>query len=113
MEIEKDFFKRQLAQLAQFLKRLLGRARDEGDPQTALDELGRKGGELLGVPLHFLDLAEPASAAVLLRTPEKMVAYADLLAARAELEELSGELARAQASRARAQAVRDAVNSGV
>jgi hypothetical protein len=103
---EKDFIKRQLQQLAAFLKRLLSKARDEGDVDTALDELRRQGGETLGVPLHFLDLAEPASVATLLRTREKLEAYAEILLAEAELSEMKGDAASAQALRLRAQAVR-------
>jgi hypothetical protein len=105
---EKDFIKRQLQQLAQFLKRLLGRARDEGDVDTALDELRKHAGELLGVPLHFLDMADPKSAAMLLRSREKIEAYAEILAAQAELSEMIGDGATAQALRAR----RDALLSG-
>ena len=105
MELEKDFIKRQLAQLAQFLKRLLAKARDEGEASTALDEVQKKAGELLGVPLHFLDMADPASARLLLRTPEKIAAYAEILETCAQLSELKGDAASAQALRARAEAL--------
>jgi|SRR6516165_2378194 hypothetical protein len=103
---EKDFIKRQLQQLAAFLKRLLSKARDEGEVDTALDELAKTGGELLGVPLHFLDVADPKSAALLLRSREKIDAYAEILLTQAELSELKGDAASAQALRLRAQAVR-------
>jgi hypothetical protein len=105
---EKDFIKRQLAQLAQFLKRLLSKAREEGDVDTAFDDLRREAEKTLGMPMHFLDLAEPASAVTLLRSGEKVEAYAEILLAQAELSELSGDEASAQALRLRAQAVRDA-----
>src|SRR5262245_26028669 len=105
MELEKDFIKRQLAQLAQFLKRLLAKARDEGEADAALDEVQKKAGELLGVPLHFLDMADPQSAKVLLRTRDKVEAYAQTLETCAALSELKGDAASAQALRARAAAV--------
>ena len=103
---EKDFIKKQLQQLAQFLKRLLSKAREEGDVDTAMDDLRREAEKTLGMPLHFLDIAEPASVKTLLRTGEKLAAYAEILLAQAELSELMGDAASAQMLRTRAEALR-------
>jgi len=103
---EKDFIKKQLQQLAQFLKRLLSKAREEGDVDTAMDDLRREAEKTLGMPLHFLDIAEPASAVTLLRSREKVEAYVEILLAQAQLSELLGDGASAQMLRQRAEAVR-------
>jgi hypothetical protein len=102
---EQDFIRRQISQLAEALRRLVGRARETGEVDPALDELAGKGTELLGVPWEILSQTDPASARMLIK-PERREAYAQLLDAEAELLAQRGDAAAAAARQARARAIR-------
>ena len=98
---EKDYLKRQLAELARVLARVLG-LREAGRIDEAREELEQGAATTLGVGYTPLGSVDVATAVALLRTRELAEAYAQLLEADAD----AGK--RAEALRARAAAVRAA-----
>ena len=106
---EKDYLKRQLAELARVLARVLG-LREAGRIDEAREELEQGAATTLGVGYRPLGSVDVATAVALLRTRELADAYAQLLEADADLDPGGGEPpARAGALRARAEAVRAAL----
>jgi hypothetical protein len=100
---EKDYIKRQLAELARVLARILG-LHEAGRIDEARAELERGAATTLGVGYAPLGSVDVATAIALLRTRELAEAYAQLLEADAALAPGGGD--RADALRARAAAVR-------
>ena len=107
---EKDYLKRQLAELARVLARVLG-LREAGRVDEARKELEKGSATVLGVGYTPLGSVDVATAVALLRTRELAEAYAQLLEADADLARASGAEppARADAFLARAKAVRAAL----
>jgi hypothetical protein len=107
---EQDFIRRQISQLAEALRRLVGRARETGEIDPAMEAIAGTGTELLGVPWEILAQTDPASARMLIGAakPDRIEAYAKLLDAEAELLELRGDAAGAAARKTRAAAIRGA-----
>src|SRR5262245_61818496 len=93
-----------LQQLAEALARIakLGR---EGRNEQAEEELAQACGQLLGVEHAVLTAADVPTAVMLLRDPEKVRAYADLLETEAQLLALRGDDAAAAKRRERAAAL--------
>ena len=104
---EKDYLKRQLAELARVLARVLG-LREAGRIDEALEELEKGAATTLGVGYTPLGAVDVATAVALVRTRELAEAYAQLLEADADLDPGGGGAppVRADALRARAAAVR-------
>jgi len=111
---EKDYLKRQLAELARVLARVLG-LREAGRIDEAREELEQGAATTLGVGYTPLGSVDVATAVALLRTREVAEAYAQLLEVDAELAEAGARgaepQARTDALRARAAAVRAAVQA--
>ena len=106
---EKDYLKRQLAELARVLARVLG-LRESGRIDEALEELEKGAATTLGVGYAPLGSVDVATAVALLRTRELAEAYAQLLEANAELAAAGADADnRTEALRARAAAVRAAL----
>ncbi len=102
---EKDYIKRQIEAFAQLLARALG-LRDAGRPDAALETMRLGAGEVLGLEYDTLARVDVATARMLLRDPELIDAYAQML----ELEAssvLAADAARAASLRARAAALRN------
>jgi hypothetical protein len=108
---EKDYLKRQLAELARVLARALG-LRDTGRIDEARDELEKGAVTAFGVGYTPLGAVDVTTALGLLRTREAAEAYAQLLDCDAELVLARGDGERAGALRIRAQAVRRALAAG-
>ena len=105
---EKDYLKRQLAELARVLARVLG-LREAGRIDEAREELEQGAATTLGVGYTPLGSVDVATAVALLRTRELAEAYAQLLEADADLAAADADAGkRAEALRARAAAVRAA-----
>jgi len=105
---EKDYLKRQLAELARVLARVLG-LREAGRIDEAREELEQGAATTLGVGYTPLGSVDVATAVALLRTRELAEAYAQLLEADADLAAADADDGkRAEALRARAAAVRAA-----
>lgn len=95
--IRQDYIKRLIEQLAQAVARALSR-KDAAAAELALLEVERAYGEL-GVGRGFLDL-DPASLRVIIGSPERARAVAEVCRLEAELLHASGEAARSAQRRA-------------
>ncbi len=82
MLFERDFLKRQIRALAQLALRILGSKRR---PDDTIQELRRAASDALGVDADVLQRVDVATAASLLVDPERIQAYAWVLAEEAEL----------------------------
>jgi hypothetical protein len=98
---EKDYIKRQLAELARVLAAVMG-LKDGGRPDEARAELEKGARSMLGVGMMPLGRVDVASAVGLLRSSAAAETYARLLEAEADLESTD----RAEALRKRAADVR-------
>ena len=103
---EKDYIKRQLAELARVLAAVMG-LKDGGRPDEARAELEKGARSMLGVGMMPLGRVDVATAVGLLRSQAGAETYARLLEAQSELEvpELAGTL------RERARAIRETAGS--
>jgi hypothetical protein len=101
---EKDYLKRQLAELARVIARALG-FKEAGRPEEARAALEEGAAAALGVSYAMLGAVDVATARGLLRTREGADGYAQLLECEASME---ADPERAEALRARAQAMRAA-----
>lgn len=81
---EKDFLIRMTEEMATMLAAVLG-LRKSGQPEQALQQLDKAGGEFLGVPKSTLDRLDAASVIRLLNDPAKVRAYARLVREEAEI----------------------------
>jgi hypothetical protein len=107
---EKDFIKRQLAEVARAIARALG-LKEEGRPDEARAVLESGTAAALGVGYASLGAVDVATALGLLRTREAAEGYAQLLECDASLQDDGGDSARAESLRARAQAIRAGATS--
>jgi hypothetical protein len=103
---EKDYIKRQIEMFARLFARVLG-LREAGRSDEALAEAKRGAGEVFGLEYDTLARLDVPSARALLRDPELIDAYAQLLGVEADMCAERGDTARADALRARAAAMRD------
>lgn len=102
---EYDYLREQIRKLVQFVAQLLGHPPADHLARQARDELAAEAGQLLGHPYEVLGRLTPASAALLLRRdPERIAAYAEVLAAESRLLAHAGDVesARDRAARSRA-----------
>lgn len=108
LEFEKDYLGRQVKQLAEAVARtLFGAGADSArDVDAARDKVRRACGEILGIDHMVLDLLDVPSAAIMLRDPHRIGAYAEILEAEAELHRRAGDARMADAQRQRAEALR-------
>jgi hypothetical protein len=102
---EKDYLKRQLAELARVLARALG-FKEAGKPVEARAALEAGAVGALGISFATLGAVDVETARGLLRTREGAEGYARLLECEAAIEEDLGDATRAEALRARAGALR-------
>ena len=102
---EKDYIKRQLAELARVIAHALG-LKEAGHPEEARAALAQGAAGPLGVSYATLGAVDVATAAGILRTRVAAEGYAQLLECEATIEEDAGNADRAAALRARAQAMR-------
>ncbi len=98
---EKDFIKRSIQQLAKLLAAVLLRRRD-GEYEAALQTLHGGALELLGVEWRVLVAIDSRSAAELLQTPGRILAFARLRQEEAEVLEEQRDVLGAQSARAHA-----------
>lgn len=104
---EKDYIKRQIEMFARLFARVLG-LREAGRRDEALETMRLGAGEILGLEYDTLARVDPASARTLLRDPELVDAYAQMLEVEAEVWAAEGDTARAESMRMRAAKVREA-----
>jgi len=102
---ERDWLKRQLAELAEAVGRAVGAARTEENIDEALDLLEREARERFGLSPETLDRLDATSVRMMVGDPERMAAWIWILERRAELLEARGDGALAQALRDRAAAL--------
>ena len=98
---EKDYLRRQLAELARVFARVLD-LREAGETEEARAEFERGAALTLGVGYVPLSGVHVPTAPGLLRTREGAEAYAQLLECDAELDDRQGRTGRARALRERA-----------
>jgi len=101
-DFEKDYIKRQLQRLSEALARVILGARETGKIDPALEEIKKTCRSLIGHDARFLAVIDAGSAALVLREPSKIKAYAELCAAEGELLALRGDAAAAEAMQKRA-----------
>jgi hypothetical protein len=85
LDEERDFLRQQIKKLAAALARIVLGVKGAGEADVALAEARRAVDEILGVPTELLDRLDAGTAAGMLRTPDRLRAYADLCAARFEI----------------------------
>jgi hypothetical protein len=100
---EKDYLKRQLAELARVIARALG-LKEAGRPEDARTALEEGAASALGVSYAMLGGVDVATARGILRTREGAEGYAQLLECEAQVE---ADAQRAEVLRARARALRE------
>jgi hypothetical protein len=103
---EKDYIKRQLADLARVIAHALG-LKAAGRPEEARAALSQGAAGPLGVSYATLGAVDVETAAGILRTRAAAEGYAQLLECEATIEEEAGDVARAASLRARATALRN------
>ena len=89
MEIERDFIKRMLRDLARFVARILG-YKEAGKLDDAEEELGRAYRGLLGIDRERLAMVDLPSVKLLLGSKQKLDVYAALLREEADILERRG-----------------------
>lgn len=102
--LDRDIIMRQMRFLQQLLQWALRKQAQQELP-AALDTLRDGYREALGVPYELLSRVDVASARMLLRSPERRDAYAQILRAEASVLRDLGDVATAQANEARANAL--------
>ena len=102
--LDRDIIMRQMRFLQQLLQWALRKQAQQELP-AALDTLRDGYREALGVPYELLSRVDVASARMLLRSPERRDAYAQILRAEASVLRDLGDVAAAQANEARANAL--------
>ena len=103
---EKDYLKRQIEMFAKLFARVLG-LRAAGRPEEALEQMRLGSGAALGLEYDTLGRVDPASVRMLLRDPEILDAYAQMVDLDADVASAAGDTARAEALRARSRALRE------
>jgi hypothetical protein len=103
---EKDYLKRQLAELARAIALALGH-RQAGRPEEARVALEEGAAAALGASYAMLGAVDVATARGILRTRAGADGYAQLLECEAAIEEEGGDAARAESLQARARAMRE------
>lgn len=98
---QRDFLLRIIEQLAETTAHIT-RLRDEGKDQEALALLEKTLTELLGPMARTVDQVDSSSAAMLLGAPNKVLAYASLVEARAKIRAAQGDRARTRMDERRA-----------
>jgi hypothetical protein len=106
LDFEKDYIKRQMKALSQALAKILLGARTEMKYEDAILQLKKTAGDHLRVDPELLGALDVASAVSLLRRPERVLAYAELLEAEAEVHRMRGDEQAAEARHRRAEALR-------
>jgi hypothetical protein len=101
---DKDIIKRMIEALANALARILRMGKNV-QFEEARAELHKSCGDLLGLEYQALSMLDIPSVALLLRDPERVRVYADLVDMEAQLAELAGDGERAVKLRERAVAV--------
>jgi hypothetical protein len=91
---ERDYILRMIERLGAFLARIMG-ARRAGDLELARREVGAAMGALFGPLAEMVEKVDAESAASLLGDPEKIRAYASLLAERAAIDDSRADERRA------------------
>jgi len=104
MLFDRDVLMRQLRFLQQLLQWAL-RKQQQQDFPAALQTLRDGYREALGIPYDMLSRVDVESARLLLRTPERRAAYAQILAAEASILRDQGHPQAAQTLQARALAL--------
>lgn len=99
-----DFLLRVIRQMMEVIARAVGLKR-EGLFDQALLELDAASGDLLGPLATAVPLVDPATAAQMIGHPERILAYARLLAERGDVQRLQGRESHAALDEARALAL--------
>lgn len=99
-----DFLLRVIRQMMEVIARAVGLKR-EGLYDEALLELDTASGDLLGPLAAAVPLVDPATAAQMIGHPERVLAYARLLAERGDVRRLQGHDGYAEIDEARALAL--------
>ncbi|MCI0570911.1 MAG: hypothetical protein L0Y66_09175 [Myxococcaceae bacterium] len=94
MSIQKDYIERLIERLVAALAAILKLGKSQ-KPEEALQKLHEAGGELFGLEYRVLRMMDAASVARVLDLPEKVEAFAQLVAAEAEVLAQSGDTAAA------------------
>jgi hypothetical protein len=111
LDFEKDYIKRQMKALSQALAKVLLGARTEMKYEDSILQLRKTAGDHLRVDPELVGALDVASAVSLLRRPERVLAYAELLDAEAEVHRLAGDGETAAARTRRAAALRASVTA--
>jgi hypothetical protein len=98
---EKDYVKRQIKQLAKAIAQALNLGR-RGQLEDAEERIRAACGESLGLDFELLAMLDCNRVVAALGSAERVRAYAALMEAQAELEDLANRPESARASRARA-----------
>lgn len=101
---EKDYVKRQIKQLAKALARAVSLGRG-GQLEDAQESIRAACGEGLGLDLELLAMLDRQRAITALGSAERVRAYAALLEAQADIEDLANRPEAARALRARAEEI--------
>src|SRR3712207_103922 len=96
-----DFLLRVIRQVMEVIARAVGLKR-EGLYDEALLEIDAASGELLGPAATAVPLVDPTTAAQMIGHPERILAYAHLLAERGDVQRLQGREGHAALDEARA-----------
>ena len=103
---EKDYLKRQLEMFAKLFARVLG-LRAAGRPAEAVEQMRLGAGAALGLEYDTLARVDAATARLLLRDPQLIDAYAQMIELDADVAAAAGDTGRAEALRARARDLRE------
>lgn len=103
---EKDTIKRQIQQLGDVLAAIVAGSRGETNVETGLEAVREAGQSALGVDYALLERLAPNSAAMLLRDPDAVDAYARVCDHEAALLELASRDGEAATRRRRADGLR-------
>lgn len=99
---EQDMIKRQIRQLGDMVAAVVARARADHDYKSGLEAIRKAAAGGLGPDRTLLDRLDAPSAAELLRDEERVLVYAQICAAEAELLEELGRQEEAARLRTRA-----------
>lgn len=105
-----DYLLRQLALVAEALRRLRARLGGGASAEEVMPALRAAEGELLGARAPLLRALDPATAAGLLGSPEAVRLWSELLRLEAEAHRQAGAVAAAEAATARAAALERTVS---
>lgn len=105
-----DFLLRQLALVAEALRRLRAQLGGGASAEEVMPALRAAEGELLGARAPLLRALDPTSAASLLGSPETVRLWSELLRLESEVHRQAGAVTAAEVSAARAAALERAVS---